>query len=221
MKLARDLRSEDDPAATAQVVCDTAVAWIGGDVLAGITLVHRRRHIETIAATSEVACRGDELQYELGEGPCLDAAWQAQHVHSRDLASEPRWPTWAPRVAGELDVKSMLCTQMFTNEDTLGALNLYSRSVDAFSDEDQDTSLVVAAHGAVAVAAAQEIESLNLAVDRRTAIGKAIGIVMERFQISDDRAFQLLARLSSHENRKMYDIATELASTGHLPLQHH
>jgi len=56
---------------------------------------------------------------------------------------------------------------------------------------------------------------------RRTAIGKAIGIVMERFQISDDRAFHLRARLSSYENRKLYDIATELSSTGNLPAHRH
>jgi ANTAR domain len=40
-----------------------------------------------------------------------------------------------------------------------------------------------------------------MAVDRRTAIGKAVGMIMERFDLSDDRAFDVLRRLSSHENR--------------------
>jgi GAF domain-containing protein len=119
-------------------------------------------------------------------------------------------------VANELGVQTMLCTQLFTNEDQLGALNLYSTRKSAFTEEDRETVLLLAAHAAVAVAAAQQIDSLKIAVDRRTTIGKALGILMERYDLDDEHAFSVLRRLSSEENRKVYDLAEELVTTRNL-----
>jgi transcriptional regulator with GAF, ATPase, and Fis domain len=215
--LARGLQSEHDVAHTAKVVCEAAEAWVGDHVLAGVTLVHRHRKVETAAATSDLVRRGDELQYELREGPCLDAAWENEQIYSRDLCDEGRWPTWGPRVVHELGFRSMFCIRLFTNEDTLGALNLYAREVDSFDRAAQDDAIAIAAHAAVAVAAAQEIATLTVAVDRRTTIGKALGIVMERYQVDDHAAFRLLTRLSSQGNRKVFAIADELVKTGRLP----
>jgi transcriptional regulator with GAF, ATPase, and Fis domain len=215
--LARELQSEHGVSDTAQVVCEAAVAWVGDHVQAAVTLVHRHRRVETAAATSDLVRRGDELQYELREGPCLDAAWEQERIYCPDLRDEKRWPLWAPRVVDELGFRSMFCIRLFTNEDTLGALNLYAREVDSFDQAAQDDSIAIAAHAAVAVASAQEIETLSVAVDRRTTIGKALGIVMERYQVSDDQAFRLLTRLSSQGNRKVYAIAEELVRGGRLP----
>lgn len=215
--LARELRSQTDTVHTAESICRAAAEWIDGDVFTGISLVRRRHRIETIAATSPEARRGDDLQYELREGPCLDAAWEQRQVHAPDLAQDTRWPRWSNRVFQDLGVRSMLCTQLFTNEDTLGALNIYSRHRSAFSEADRDETLALAAHAAVAVAAALQIEGLASAVDRRTTIGKALGIVMERFNLPDEQAFALLQRLSSASNRKLFDIATEVVNTRRLP----
>jgi GAF domain-containing protein len=215
--LARDIQSQDDVLHATESICRAAVEMIGQHGFAAVTLVHRAGTVETAAATSDVARRGDALQYELREGPCLDAAWHEKQVYSGDLRSESRWPTWGPRTAEELGVGSMLCTRLFTNESTLGALNLYSVELDAFTAEDQDRAQLLAAHSAVAVASAQQVETLKIAIDHRTTIGTSIGIVMERFDLDGDEAFLLLRRLSSTANRKIYDIASELVLTRRLP----
>jgi GAF domain-containing protein len=215
--VARDIQSQDDISDVATRISQAAVEIVGGDAMAGISLVHARRRIETIGATSDLARRGDELQYEKSEGPCLDAVWEQKQVYASRLAGDERWPDWGPAVGEELGVQSMLCTQLFTNEDQLGALNIYSRRPDAFDEDDRSDVELLSAHAAVAVAAAQQIEGLKFAADRRTLIGKAIGIVMERFQVDDDTAFGLLRRLSQEQNRKLYDLATQLVQVGQLP----
>jgi AmiR/NasT family two-component response regulator len=61
------------------------------------------------------------------------------------------------------------------------------------------------------------IEHLTVALERRTAIGIAIGILMERFHVDNAQAFGYLKRLSSHQNRKLHDIAAEIAATRRIP----
>lgn len=113
--LVRDLQQEQQQALTVERVTAEAVAWAGADAVASISIVRRRaKRIETIGATSETVIRGDALQYELGQGPCLAAIWDQVQVYSADLASDERWPAWAPRVAQELDVHSLLSTRLFT-----------------------------------------------------------------------------------------------------------
>ena len=63
-------------------------------------------------------------------------------------------------------------------------------------------------------AARTEIATLRVAVEHRTTIGEAVGIVMERFHIDAPSAFEALRRVSSHTNRKIFDIAVELVNTG-------
>jgi len=216
-ELARDLQQHDHADTTAEHVTATVAEWAGPGTEAGISMVQRRRSVDTIAATSDIVKRGDALQYDLHEGPCLDAIWDQPQVYVEDLAGEDRWPSWGPRAAQELEVASMLCTRLFTNEDTLGALNVYSSQRGAFDEQLRDEISTLAAHAAVAVADAVEIQGLTVAVDRRTTIGIAIGVVMERFELDENRAFDVLKRLSSHRNTKIYDLATDIVATRKLP----
>jgi GAF domain-containing protein len=150
----------------------------------------------------------------------MDAVWEHEVISSPDLATEARWPTWGPRVVSELGVRSMLCIQLFTSNDHVGALNLYSRQVRAFDDiGDRLEAQALAAHVAVALVAAQEIEQLSEAVGTRTVIGQAEGILMERFDIGASQAFEVLKRVSSHSNVKLHAVAVELVLTRNLPGQ--
>lgn len=215
-RIAREVRSADDVAQAGDRISAAAVELLGADAQAGISIAHRGRRVDNIGATSEVVRRGDALQVELGEGPCLDAMWDKEQVVAGDLAADHRWPRWGP-VMVDNGVKSMLCTQLFTNEHQLGALNVYSSEAHAFDDEDQETARVLAAHAAMAVAAAQQVEGLRFAVDRRTVIGKALGILMVTYDLDDERAFAVLQRVSSHENRKLFDVAQEVITLRTLP----
>lgn len=61
------------------------------------------------------------------------------------------------------------------------------------------------------------VEQLREAVEHRTVIGIAIGVVMERMDLDRDSAFDHLRAMSSHLNRKLYDIALEVSSERKLP----
>lgn len=91
-----------------------------------ITVLDRRQQPSTVAATSELARTGDGWQYDLDEGPCLDAARSGVLVHSAHLDGEDRWPRWWPRVLAELDVTGMLSVPMLTHDQQLGTINVYA-----------------------------------------------------------------------------------------------
>jgi transcriptional regulator with GAF, ATPase, and Fis domain len=215
-EVARELQSQNAVATTAEQLVQHAIEWAGHDSSAGISLAHRRRRVESVAPSDEIARKGDQYQEQLQEGPCLDAIWEHSQVDTGDLGNDERWPHWGRRMSEEFGINSMLCTRLFTHEDTVGGVNLYSPRHDAFDEDIADAIATLAAHGAVAVASAQEIEGLKAAMDRRTTIGKALGMIMERYDIDDARAFEVLKRVSSHSNRKLYDIAVELVTTRKL-----
>jgi GAF domain-containing protein len=215
--IARSLGAQTSELGTLERALSVAVEIVEGCQHAGISLVVGGRRIETPAATSNVALRGDQLQYELGEGPCLDSIAYHETVLSPDLLKETRWPTWAPQVARELGVRSMLCFQLFTSARSLGALNLYSESVDAFHSESQAVGLTLAAHIAVALAASREIDTRDVAMLNRTVIGQAEGILMERYDLSSDKAFSVLKRVSQDTQTKLVLVAAELVRTRRMP----
>jgi GAF domain-containing protein len=216
-RAARELLQQQDPQATMQRAVELAVVNVRGCDFAGLSFVQARRDITTRASTGELVADADRLQYETREGPCLDAIWERQTIYSADLGEDPRWPTWGPRVEEETGARSVLAFQLFTNEDTLGALNLYSRAKDGFDDADRDDGLALAAHIAIAVAGALEAKNLSAALDSRTVIGQASGIVMERFDVTPHVAFAVLSRVSQHENVKLREVAQEIVATRKVP----
>jgi GAF domain-containing protein len=193
-----------------------ATEMIPGCDLAGISVVGPES-IVTPAGSDEALKRIDELQFALKEGPCFDALRLHETVQSRDLATDERWPTWGPYVASEIGVVCIVSYRLFTSEDTLGAMNLYSRGREAFDADDVDNGRALAAHVAVALAASQNAEHLEVAIKNRTIIGRAEGILMERFDIPPDQAFAVLRRVSQHRNVKLNRVAEELVRTRETP----
>ncbi len=215
-QVARSLQSESGSVDTMNLAVKLAVDVIDGAEDAGISLVHRRRHVDTPAYTGERGLQVDQLQYELGEGPCLSAIWAEEWVHAADLATDTRWGEFGPRAAREMGIRSMLCLRMFTSEHRVGALNLYSTRAHAFETADVDAAVAFAAHAAIAVLVAQNDEGKDIALDSRTLIGQATGIVMERYSIDAVRAFAVLKRLSQDTNVQLHQVAAELIRTRRL-----
>ncbi len=214
--LARLLEAEDDVEATLTAVVHAAVGTVPGADHASISSVKKRQEVHTLAATGQLSRACDRAQYEAGQGPCLDSLYDQKTVRLPDMRTEQRWPDFAKR-AEEVGVASMLSVQMYVDGDDLGALNLASAQVDAFDDESEHVALLFASHAAVAMAGAQQQEQLHSALETRDLIGQAKGILMERFRITGDKAFQLLVRASQTTNRRLPDIAEELVSSGELP----
>lgn len=207
-EVARSLQAEPDENQTLSGIVAAAVNTIPGVASGGISQVHSRRIIPQVP-TDELVTLCDKAQDELGEGPCLDAIWQQQTVIVDDFASETRWPAFAARAA-ELGAGSLVSFQLYVQDDTLGALNLYGGTGVRFGDEAQLVGEVFATHAALALAGARHSRQLNEALASRDAIGQAKGLLMAQQNLTAQQAFDLLVRASQESNLKLTDVATWL-----------
>lgn len=213
-EFARELQAERDTGAVLRRIVEVTVDELGAAVAAGITFVQRGR-FSTVAQTHEVVTAIDEVQYRLGEGPCLTSLREEVTVRSDDLTSETRWPRYASEACSH-GLRSLLSFQLFVETDNLGALNVYADKPDAFDDEDESVGVLLASHAAIAVSDKRVEGNLRRALESRDVIGQAKGILMERFKISADQAFEMLVAVSQHRHVKLRDLAFELATTGEL-----
>lgn len=219
--LSEQLNADWDAEVAPHAICERAIEAVPAARWCGITLRRRRGRLETVAVTDPVVEKWDALQYELDEGPCLESAQDEGSFVVRNVATDDRWPRWGPLVA-ELGVGSMVSIQMSTPEDgadgaTLGAINLYADRVNAFTRADVDLALVYGVHASSALAAAQQISSLETAVKSRHLIGVAQGILMQRYGLSQSRAFELMQRYSSSATIKLREVADVVIQSRELP----
>lgn len=215
-EIARTLQAENSLDATLQAIVDAAVANIDNAHHAGITLVSGRTQVTTPASTDDLVVQIDQVQYETGQGPCLSAIKQDTTIRADNLRTDARWPAFAGQ-AVKLGVPSMLSFQLYVNEQDLGALNLYSTKVEAFTETDEDTGLLFATHAAIAMVGAQHEHHLRRQQVTADLIGQAKGIFMERHKITADAAFQLLAKASQDSNIRLVDLAHAITTTGQEP----
>lgn len=207
------LYGSEDLEETLGRVTAVAAKTVAGCDVASITLINGGT-LSTHGATGDVAAAADAIQYETGEGPCLDAAEGDIYVHTPNLAGDARWPKFSARVARELGVGSMFaCRLSMLNGpgQTMGALNLYAMAPEGFSEEDRMVALLLASVSAVTVDAARRQANLRQAMESRDVIGQAKGILMARSQISADDAFDTLRRASQRLNVKLRDLAERIA----------
>ncbi len=203
---ARALRAEDDVDATLAKLVHLAVETLDACQHAGISLIKRRR-ITSGPRTDDVPATMDDLQNEVGEGPCLDAIKEQDTFHTGRLSQEGRWPDFARRAHAETGVESILSLRLFIEEDTMGALNLYSKQADAFSEDDIAIGCVFAAHGAVAMAGARAEDNLQHAFNSRVIIEQAKGKLAGARDISMGAAFDLLRDHARNTNTKIGEVA--------------
>lgn len=184
--------------ARAAVVCDGA----------GIMRSHARGLLATAAATSPSVAEAHHLQLVHGEGPCIDAVTDVGSgtYVSGDVRADARYPAWGPAVA-DLGFTSVLSVALRTHERGYGSLNLYAAGRDAFTRADLEVAHIFARHASVAIASAHEQEGLQTAVDARKLVGQAQGILMERFDLDADQAFEFLRRHSQDYNVKLHTVA--------------
>jgi hypothetical protein len=193
---------------TLRQIVSAAVEVLPDVDYASITVRHDDGRLETKQPSDEGLLALDAAQYELGEGPCYDAATDSVHVVSPELEHDERFPRYSV-VAVEAGIQAQAGLRLFDTPRAQGALNLYSRRAGAFADLDSLRDLFVHQAG-VAVAYAHEVRDLNEALETRRTIGQAIGILMERYELTEERAFAFLTRLSSHRNVKLRLVAQEL-----------
>jgi len=199
-----------------QILVDGAVQIVPGADCAAIVVPDGQQRLTARAVSGQLPPAVMGLQNDLGEGPCLSAVAQTDRVWVPDVARDPRWPRFASRAAA-WGVRSMICTPLVLGTTVLGSLTLGSAAVTGFDQESLSLAAIFAAHTTTALAAAEGRRQLRAAINSRDIIGQAKGILMERYQMGADAAFQLLVRTSQSTNVKLHDVAVELCERRTIP----
>lgn len=212
--LPRELAVPEDSDEVLRLVVEAAVLEVDGATAAGITLI-TKHGFSTPAFTSDLVMAIDKVQYAAGEGPCVMAASEEiAVVRADDLATDERWPVFGERAVA-LGVRSMVSFQLYADQDgTIGALNLYSPTSYVFSDDAVNVGGLIAAHAALARAAAMKTTNLRAALHNRDVIGMAKGILMDRYKVTPLQAFALLTAASQRAGVKLSAVAESLTATG-------
>lgn len=206
--LTRPLAAETTLDDTLAAVTDNAVKLIDGVHYADVMLVHDDT-VESVAPTDSMVTDLDALQLRLRQGPCLQAADGEELIQCRDLTKDERWPQFAVR-AVDAGVHSMLSFRLYTHRKGSGALNLLSRATDPFDSDDLLVGAMLATHAATAVLAVNRQRQFESALESRDIIGQAKGMLMERFDVSAVRAFEMMTALSQDTNTPLRIIARRI-----------
>jgi GAF domain-containing protein len=199
-----------------------AARGIPGAESSSITLLRGEKAF-TAAHYGDMALLADELQYEKGYGPCMDAGRGGVLLRVDDMRAEERWPEYVDHVAETAGVLSSLSVPLPYQGSSIGALNNYSSKPSAFATpESLQAGLEVAETIAVAVANAdshwqlgEQARNMRLAMESRAVIEQAKGVLMAQRHIDADQAFEILRAASQRYNRKLRDIALGIVDSTH------
>jgi GAF domain-containing protein len=197
-----------------------AATGIPGSEASSITLIRNEKPF-TAAHHGDMALAADELQYEHGYGPCIDAGRGGVLLRIDDMRTEERWPEYVAHLLRTTPVLSSLSVPLPYQGSSIGALNNYSTQPSAFAGpESLAAGLEVAEHVAVAVANAdahwqlgEQARNMRLAMESRAVIEQAKGVLMAQRKVDADVAFEILREASQRYNRKLRDIATGIVES--------
>ena len=177
-----------------------------------------RRKPNTAAGSSQRAVELDHLEQAIGDGPCITALREMSPGIVEDVASDFRWPELNRKFAAT-GVKSSLGIPLEISGDARAALNFFASEPGALTANvyDKAVGFAAAAHNTLVLSvrintAQHRAEDLEVALQTRTAINLACGVVMAQNRCSQAEAMDILAKVSSNRNRnrKLRDVATEL-----------
>ena len=182
---------------------------------ASITLVRNELPF-TAAPTGEQAYVAEQMQYERGYGPCVDAGLSNVLLTITDMREETRWPDYTSTVVPK-GVLASLSVPLPVQTDVVGGLNLYSTEPSTWPD--QDVAVELAGHTAIAVAnavthqeASQLAADMQAAMASRATIEQAKGVIMAQNRCGADTAFDILRQASMGRNVKLRDLAATLVA---------
>jgi GAF domain-containing protein len=196
-----------------------AAKGIPGAESSSITLL-RGDDAFTAAHHGEMALAADEMQYDRGYGPCMDAGRGGVVLRVDDMAVETRWPDYTKNVL-DVGVRSSLSVPLPFQGSSIGALNNYSSEVGAFATpEALRAGIEVAEAVAVAVVNADmharvvdQAHHMRLAMESRAVIEQAKGVLMAQRGFDEHQAFEMLRDASQRYNRKLRDIAAGIVES--------
>ncbi|MDQ0767635.1 hypothetical protein QF031_000384 [Pseudarthrobacter defluvii] len=193
-----------------------AVSEAAGDAIECAVTLKLRRRPATAAGSSERAVELDHIEQAVGDGPCIRALQEMTPVIIDDVSKDPRWPPLNRQLMGH-NVHSTLGVPLEISGDARAALNFFATRPGAFTADVYDKAVGFAAaahntlHLSVRIDTAQNrADDLEAALESRTAINLACGVIMAQNRCSQEQAMAILTKVSSNRNRKLRDVAKEL-----------
>jgi len=181
----------------------------------GLTMLMENR-ARTAVFTDSTSPTIDQAQYDSGEGPCLDAFREGRVVSVPSMTDDGPYPAFRA-AAWAHGVNSTLSLPLAAEHNSVGAMNLYSRSRAAFGPDECELAVTFASQAAIVLAnAAAYWDAFDLssdladALDHRAVIEQAKGILMGAQRCTPDEAFDLLVTASQRENVKLRVIAQRM-----------
>lgn len=209
-KVVATMHAPVDMPATLQAITSATVDTLANVDYVSISLTRDDGQIVTLAPTAPLAAEADAMQYQLGEGPCLEAALDEPVVLSENLAGDARWPSYGP-VAAKAGLGSQVAFQFLAQHGHVrGALNLYSEQARALDAATMQIGALFATQVAITMGWVRHEEDVQAALYTREQIGMAIGILMERYRLTQEGAFNFLVRTSQTGNVKLREVAAAI-----------
>jgi len=203
------INSRPDAATTLEEIVTQARRCLPEFEHVSLSRVGPGQSLETLAATTHLARAFDAVQSDSGEGPCLEATDHDEVVEVRYARHEKRWPTYIEKALG-LGLQSQLGVRLHSDRNRDICLNLHSTSHEDIDAGSIGVAEHFAVHAGIALGHVEAEEQLHTAIGTRTLIGMAVGIVMNRYHLSQAAAFEHLVRLSSTSNRKVRVVARDI-----------
>lgn len=204
------IHAQPDRMATLEEIVSQARRCLPEFEHVSVSRIHSDDTLETLVAGTELARKFDQAQSAARQGPCIEAT-DDDLVVVRDARHEQRWPAYIS-VATRLGLLSQLGVRLRSDAHGVICLNLHSTT-----HADVDAGSVGVAehfgvHAGLALGHVLKKEQLSTAIGTRTVIGTAVGIMMERYGMTQAAAFNYLLRQSSTENRKVRLVASDVVS---------
>ena len=206
-------RNRGDIQQTLQTINDWGRRAVEGTDAGILVMGGRRSRGEPVVSTADHVKEAHDLQINMGEGPCLQVLMEGNPTTFvvGDTKGDRRFPQWGPGAAS-LGLRSSISAVLETEDKRFGSLNVYSSQPHAFDRDDLAVIDIFSRRASMAMAVADDHLGMTKALDTRKLIGQAQGILMERFDIDGDRAFEFLVRQSQSQNLKLRAVADWVVS---------
>jgi hypothetical protein len=194
----------------------TSLSRTAGAPIACAVTLRRRKRITTVAGSSDEAVTLDHIEQDLGEGPCMEALRTFETVLLADVRHDMRWPRYSAALAST-GYRSVLGVPVDAGDSASASLNFFAPVAGVFTEEAIGEAVVFtntagqALRLALRIVAAELLANdLKAAMESRTVIDLACGMIMTQNRCSQEQAYQFILRASNSRNLKVRVVAEEV-----------
>ncbi|HEX7146902.1 MAG TPA: GAF and ANTAR domain-containing protein [Actinomycetota bacterium] len=198
-------------------VVASADALFGVDGTA-LMLVDRDQALRNLAVSDPRARLLEELQAEHSEGPCVDAFEDKEPVAADDLASDDRWPEFAPGAAGG-GLLAVLASPIPYSDHAVGVVAVFAGDPHPWTEAEREAIVAFTELVALLILNAMEATErgklageLQLALSSRVVIEQAKGVLVGRHGLTTRQAFERLRSQARDQRRPLSEVARAVVS---------